>query len=67
VLKRKLIAGPRGGQSKHIFGIWRASTRNHEVFTWCLNGGLKIVYQMTLMTMGLYNEPNGAYLPSILY
>ena len=34
-------------------------TRNHEVFTWCLNAGLKLVYQMTLMSIGLYNEPNG--------
>jgi predicted N-acetyltransferase YhbS len=42
-------------------------TRNHEVFTWCLNTGLKLVYQMTLMTIGLYNEPQGAYRPSILY
>jgi predicted N-acetyltransferase YhbS len=42
-------------------------TRNHEVFAWCLNSGLKLVYQMTLMTIGLYSEPNGAYLPSILY
>lgn len=42
-------------------------TRNHEVFTWCLAAGLRLVYQMTLMTIGLYNEPNGAYLPSVLY
>ena len=42
-------------------------TRNHEVFTWCLNAGLRLVYQMTLMTIGLYNEPQGAYRPSILY
>jgi predicted N-acetyltransferase YhbS len=42
-------------------------TRNHEVLTWCLNNDLKLVYQMTLMTMGLYNEPNGAYLTSVLY
>lgn len=42
-------------------------TRNHEVLTWCLSSGLRLVYQMTLMTIGLYNEPNGAYLPSILY
>jgi predicted N-acetyltransferase YhbS len=41
-------------------------TRNHEVFAWCLDGGLKLVMQMTLMTMGLYNEPSGAWLPSIL-
>ena len=42
-------------------------TRNHEVFTWCLKAGLGLVYQMTLMTIGLYHEPNGAYLPSVLY
>ena len=29
--------------------------------------GLKLVSQMTLMTMGLYNEPTGAYMPSVLY
>jgi GNAT superfamily N-acetyltransferase len=42
-------------------------TRNHEVFTWCLKAGLRLVYQMTLMTTGLYNEPKGAWLPSVLY
>jgi hypothetical protein len=29
--------------------------------------GLRLVHQMTLMTTGLYNEPAGAYLPSVLY
>lgn len=42
-------------------------TRNHDVFQWCLGRGLQLVKQQTLMTMGLYNEPQGAYLPSILY
>lgn len=42
-------------------------TRNHQVFSWCLAMGLKLVYQMTLMTTGLYNEPEGAYMPSVLY
>jgi predicted N-acetyltransferase YhbS len=42
-------------------------TRNHEVFSWCLEMGLTLVYQMTLMTVGLYNEPDGAYMPSVLY
>jgi ribosomal protein S18 acetylase RimI-like enzyme len=41
-------------------------TRNHEVFAWCLDSELKLVMQMTLMTIGLYNEPSGAWLPSIL-
>lgn len=42
-------------------------TRNTELFRWCLNHGLQIVEPMTLMTVGLYNEPAGAFLPSILY
>jgi predicted N-acetyltransferase YhbS len=42
-------------------------TRNGELFRWCLQNGLRLVHQMTLMTTGLYNEPAGAYLPSVLY
>ncbi|MBI3665450.1 MAG: GNAT family N-acetyltransferase, partial [Acidobacteria bacterium] len=42
-------------------------TRNGELMRWCLNNGLRIATQATLMTIGLYNEPAGAYLPSILY
>ncbi|MGZ6211265.1 MAG: GNAT family N-acetyltransferase [Candidatus Binataceae bacterium] len=42
-------------------------TRNNDLMRWCLNSGLRITQPMTLMTVGLYNEPVGAYLPSILY
>lgn len=42
-------------------------TRNTELFRWCLNKGLRIVEPMTLMSFGLYNEPTGAFLPSILF
>jgi GNAT superfamily N-acetyltransferase len=42
-------------------------TRNAELFRWCLTHGLRVVQPMTLMTMGLYNQPAGAWLPSILY
>ena len=42
-------------------------SRNGAVMRWCLNRGLKITQSLTLMTMGLYNEPAGSYLPSILY
>jgi GNAT superfamily N-acetyltransferase len=42
-------------------------TRNAAVLRWCLDHGLRIVQPMTLMTMGPYQEPQGAYLPSILY
>lgn len=42
-------------------------TRNAALFRWCLANGLRVVEPETLMTMGVYHEPNGAYLPSILY
>jgi predicted N-acetyltransferase YhbS len=42
-------------------------TRNTELFRWCLEQGLRVVVVMTLMSSGLYNEPTGAYLPSVLY
>jgi len=42
-------------------------TRNAGLFRWCLENGLCVVQPMTLMTTGLYNEPAGAYLPSILF
>ena len=42
-------------------------SRNTELLRWCLEHDMRIVQQSTLMTIGLYNEPAGAYLPSILY
>jgi predicted N-acetyltransferase YhbS len=48
-------------------GGFLVPTRNNELFRWCLQNGLRLVYQMTLMTMGLYNDPAGSCLPSVLY
>jgi predicted N-acetyltransferase YhbS len=42
-------------------------SRNGELMRWCLESGLRITQPLTLMTKGLYNEPVGAYLPSVLY
>jgi GNAT superfamily N-acetyltransferase len=42
-------------------------TRNAELFRWCLEHGLRVVQPLTLMSAGLYNEPAGAFLPSILF
>jgi hypothetical protein len=41
--------------------------RNAELFRWCLEQGLRIVQPMTLMSLGTYDEPQGAFLPSVLY
>ena len=37
------------------------------LFRWCLDNGLRTVQLMTLMSRGLYTEPAGAFLPSILF
>jgi predicted N-acetyltransferase YhbS len=42
-------------------------SRNTALLRWGLGNGLRIVQQATLMTIGLYNEPQGAWLPSIVY
>lgn len=42
-------------------------SRNGDLIRWCLTKGLRIRQPMTLMTTGLYNEPRGAYLPSVLF
>jgi hypothetical protein len=41
--------------------------RNADLFARCLHHGLRVTQTMTLMTLGLYNEPAGVYLPSILF
>lgn len=41
--------------------------RNAELLRWCLENGLRVVQPMTLMSVGDYHEPRGAFLPSILY
>jgi len=42
-------------------------SRNTSLLRWCLANGLQIVQPLTLMSIGLYNDPPGAWLPSILF
>ncbi|MGA2634528.1 MAG: GNAT family N-acetyltransferase [Terracidiphilus sp.] len=42
-------------------------SRNSALLRWCLANGLRIAQPMTLMATGLYNEPEGAWLPSVFY
>lgn len=42
-------------------------TRNAPLFRWCLANGLQVVQPMTLMSIGLYSEPAGSWLPSVLF
>jgi len=38
-----------------------------ELFRWCLAHGLRVFFVLNMMTIGLYQEPAGAYLPSVGY
>jgi Acetyltransferase (GNAT) family len=42
-------------------------SRNSVLLRWCLANGLQVIQPMTLMSTGLYNDPAGAWLPSILF
>jgi predicted N-acetyltransferase YhbS len=41
--------------------------RNTDLLRWCLAHELRVVSMMNLMTIGLYQEPRGAFLASVLY
>lgn len=38
-----------------------------SVFRWCLAHGLRVFFVMNMMTMGIWQRPAGAYLPSVGY
>lgn len=42
-------------------------SRNGDLLRWCFSKGLRLMQQMTLMSVGLYNEPKCPFLPSILF
>ena len=42
-------------------------SRNTQLLRWCLDNRLRLVQQLILMTIGLYNKPAGSYMPSVLY
>jgi GNAT superfamily N-acetyltransferase len=42
-------------------------SRNGALMRWCLALGLKVTQPMTLMSLGLYSEPQGAWLPAVMY
>jgi GNAT superfamily N-acetyltransferase len=56
----------RSATAFHGSGIL-VPTTNGELFRWSLEQGLHVVHVMTLMTVGLYTTPCGAYLPSVQF
>jgi hypothetical protein len=48
-------------------GSFLVPLRNGKLFRWCLSAGFRVATPQTLMSRGFYQEPAGAFLPSILY
>jgi len=48
-------------------GSFLVPMRNEELLRWCLTVGFRVTVPQTLMSRGFYQEPVGAFLPSILY
>jgi GNAT superfamily N-acetyltransferase len=62
---RALIAGAvTAGDEPASFLL---PTRQARLFRWCLSEGLRAVKPMTYMSVGEYAEPNGCWIPSVLY
>ncbi len=40
---------------------------NTQLFRWCLAHRLRVFFVLNMMTIGLYQEPRGAYMPSVGY
>jgi hypothetical protein len=40
---------------------------NGDLFRWCLGEGLRVFFVTNLMAKGIYQEPRGAWLPSVGY
>jgi hypothetical protein len=56
------------GSAERFLGLGvPVPSRNAELLGWALESGLRIVQSSTLMTLGSYRDPNGAYSPSILF
>jgi predicted N-acetyltransferase YhbS len=60
-----LIAGAlAAGEASAAFLL---PTRQHELFSWALEAGLRVVKPMTYMIIGQPHEPQGTWIPSVLY
>ena len=61
-MKALIAAAPEYGGPGFLLPI-----RQFEVFRWCLDQNLRVVMPMTLMSIGPYQEPDGFFMPSILF
>jgi predicted N-acetyltransferase YhbS len=62
---RELLAGASAAGDAPLMLL--VPTRRADFFRWCLAQGLRVIKPMTLMSMGDYREPTGAFYPSVGY
>jgi predicted N-acetyltransferase YhbS len=60
-----LIAGALA--ATHEPASFLLPTRQAGLFRWCLGAGLRPAKPMTYMSVGEYREPDGCWIPSVLY
>lgn len=60
---KALVAAARGFSGPGFM----VPVQDTALFRWCLENGLRVVQPMTLMSIGDYRKPEGAFLPSVLY
>jgi predicted N-acetyltransferase YhbS len=56
-----------GAASEYAGPGFHVPSRNAELLRWCLDSGLRIRQPMTLMSIGPYQVPAGAFMPSVLF
>jgi predicted N-acetyltransferase YhbS len=61
---RSLILGAAAGETATLSFL--VPTRS-QLFGWCVKQGMRTVKSMNLMSVGRYNEPAGAWFPSVMY
>ena len=66
-MKNCFAVGDVGNVTEFERGSFLVPLRNGELFRWCLTAGFRVAAPQTLMSLGFYQEPAGAFLPSILY
>lgn len=56
-----------GNAEEFVGPGFHVPSRNAELMRWCLEQGLRIRQPMTLMSIGPYQKPTGAFIPSIIF
>jgi GNAT superfamily N-acetyltransferase len=62
---RALVGGAAAAAAEPLSML--VPIRQAAFFRWCLAEGMRVVKPMTLMAIGAYQDPAGAYFPSVTY